>query len=66
MNAELEQLGLRSLIFEYGYFRTSLLGEGNISPYKPRIEDYSDMSQKSNAALQCTLYHPSLSLIIFS
>lgn len=66
MNGELEPLGLRSLIFEYGYFRTELLGEGNISPYRPRIEDYSGMSQKANAALQCTLYQSSLSLIIFS
>ncbi len=56
MHAELEPLGLRSLIFEYGYFVTEVFGDNNMLPYNSRIEDYAESSQQADAALRGMLY----------
>jgi len=52
LNAEISSLGLRSIYFEPGYFRTSFLTEGHRAPFDPRISDYIPMTQKANAALE--------------
>ncbi|KIJ47758.1 hypothetical protein M422DRAFT_226126 [Sphaerobolus stellatus SS14] len=51
MHAELSPLGLRSLYFDPGYFRTAFLNDGHRQAYVPRIEDYRELTEKANAAL---------------
>lgn len=46
LHAETSPLGLRSICFEPGYFRTAFLQEGHVQPYKPRIADYEEMSKE--------------------
>ncbi|KAH7903354.1 hypothetical protein BJ138DRAFT_160743 [Hygrophoropsis aurantiaca] len=51
LHEEISPLGLRSICFDFGYFRTNFLTDGNRAPYNSRISDYEPMSKKSNAAL---------------
>ena len=48
LHAEITPLGLRSLNFEPGFFRTSLLRPGHRTPHNPRIADYTEMTQRDN------------------
>ena len=40
LNAEIFPLGLRSICFDFGTFKTDVLKAGNRVIYEPRIEDY--------------------------
>ncbi|KAH7923192.1 NAD(P)-binding protein [Leucogyrophana mollusca] len=51
LHAEIAPLGLRSICFDFGYFRTSFLTADNRAPYQPRIADYKAMSEQADAAL---------------
>lgn len=50
---EIEPLGLRSIIFEFGYFRTSFLTSGNWKRSDPgsSIEDYKAITEATDGAL---------------
>lgn len=52
LDVEISPLGLRSIVFEFGYFRTSFLTPDHRSAHKGRIEDYREMSESTNAALE--------------
>lgn len=52
LHEEISPLGLRSTCIDLGYFRTSLLGDGQRVPYKPRIDDYKPITEKAEASLQ--------------
>ncbi|KAF8531147.1 short-chain oxidoreductase [Gautieria morchelliformis] len=51
LHAEISPLGLRSICFEPGYFRTSFLEQDHRNAYDPRIADYAEMTSKANDAL---------------
>ncbi|KAF8518540.1 hypothetical protein BU17DRAFT_48584 [Hysterangium stoloniferum] len=51
LHMEISPLGLRSICFEPGYFRTAFLTGDHRSPYEPRIEDYAEMGQRANNVL---------------
>ncbi|KAI0293632.1 short chain dehydrogenase [Multifurca ochricompacta] len=44
LDDEITPLGLRSIIFELGFFRTEFLAASNRSPYISRIEDYKELT----------------------
>lgn len=50
--------GLRSIIFELGYFRTSFLTPNNRSAHEPRIADYAGATAAANDALISTSFYP--------
>ncbi|KIJ45977.1 hypothetical protein M422DRAFT_29420 [Sphaerobolus stellatus SS14] len=52
LNLEIAPLGLRSINFDPGAFRTALLSEGHRPPYNPRIEDYKEITEKRNEFLK--------------
>lgn len=43
LHGEISPLGLRSIVFELGYFRSSLLTDSNRGGYSSRIADYKEM-----------------------
>ncbi|CAL1706818.1 unnamed protein product [Somion occarium] len=51
LHEEISPLGLRSICFEPGYFRTRLLTTDNRGPDKTRIPDYRDLMESSLARL---------------
>ena len=51
LNAEIAPLGLRSVIIEPGYFRTSFLTADNRGAHIPRIDDYNEISKAANDRL---------------
>ncbi|KAL1742769.1 hypothetical protein HDZ31DRAFT_83893 [Schizophyllum fasciatum] len=51
LHAEIAPLGLRSVCFDFGYFRTSFLTPEHRTPYEPRIEDYRGVTEEVNTAL---------------
>lgn len=51
LHAEISPLGLRSVCFDFGYFRTSFLTPEHRTPYDPRIEDYREMTTGANQVL---------------
>jgi hypothetical protein len=51
LHAEISPLGLRSIYFEPGYFRTAFLEQSHRSAYDPRIADYDELTRKANEAL---------------
>ncbi|TFY55976.1 hypothetical protein EVG20_g9115 [Dentipellis fragilis] len=51
LDEEISPLGLRSIVFELGYFRTNFLTDGHRAAYKPRIEDYKPITEAANARL---------------
>lgn len=46
LHKEIAPLGLRSLCFELGYFRTAFLAAGHRGAEKARIDDYREISEK--------------------
>ncbi|KAI0293638.1 short chain dehydrogenase [Multifurca ochricompacta] len=44
LDDEITPLGLRSIIFELGFFHTEFLAASNCSPYISRIEDYKELT----------------------
>ena len=44
LQKETAHLGIRSIIFEPGHFRTEILSEGNIKTATSTISDYDDVS----------------------
>lgn len=52
LHDEISPLGLRSISFEFGYFRTSFLEAGHRAEYKPRIRDYNPTTEGYNKALE--------------
>ncbi|KAF8874874.1 short chain dehydrogenase [Gymnopilus junonius] len=52
LHAEISPLGLRSIHFEFGYFRTSFLAPGQRAPQVYRIADYKQISEQMEEALQ--------------
>ena len=60
LHAEIAPLGLRSVCFDFGYFRTKFLTADHRTPYEPRIEDYREATEKVNQAL-LGKWHPCLS-----
>jgi len=51
MNQEIAPLGLQSIIFEPGYFRTDFLTADNRAPYISRIADYEPITSKREQSL---------------
>lgn len=51
LHAEISPFGLRSTCIDFGYFRTEFLTNDHRAPYVPRIADYKEMSEQSNASL---------------
>jgi len=51
LHLEISPLGLRSICFEPGYFRTAFLTGDHRSTYQSRIADYAEMGEKANDAL---------------
>jgi hypothetical protein len=41
LDEEVQPFGVRSVIFEPGYFRTRILDAGNRAVYAPRVEAYA-------------------------
>jgi len=52
LNDEISPLGLRSIVVDLGYFRTSFLTSTNRAPFDPRILDYKDITGSANAQLE--------------
>ena len=51
LHAEISPLGLHSIYFKPGYFRTSFLAQDHRSPHNPGIEDYAKMTRQVNNGL---------------
>lgn len=51
LHAEISPLGLRSICFEPGGFRTAALKPDHRTPYDPRITDYAEITKGLNDAL---------------
>ncbi|CAL1706806.1 unnamed protein product [Somion occarium] len=49
LHQEISPLGLRSICFEPGYFRTDFLSEDNRGNDKTRIEDYREINERNSA-----------------
>ena len=45
---EITPLGLRTVCFEFGYFRTSFLQNTGTMQYPSRIADYKEMTDAAN------------------
>ncbi|KAK0205592.1 hypothetical protein DFS33DRAFT_780846 [Desarmillaria ectypa] len=52
LNVEVSPLGLRSICIDFGYFRTSFLTPDHRKPFVPRIDDYREITEKVENALQ--------------
>ncbi|KAF8644319.1 hypothetical protein AX16_008527 [Volvariella volvacea WC 439] len=52
LHDEISPFGLRSLCVDFGFMRTSFLTPGHRAPLVTRIEDYREMAEKTDAALQ--------------
>jgi len=52
LNQEISHLGLRSIIFEPGYFRTDFLTADNRASYISRISDYEPITAERERGLQ--------------
>ncbi|KAH7923191.1 NAD(P)-binding protein [Leucogyrophana mollusca] len=48
LNAEISPFGLRSICFEFGFFRTNFMAPDHRTPYQPRITDYNPMTEEMN------------------
>jgi hypothetical protein len=51
LHAEISPLGLRSICFDFGYFRTDFLSADHRAPAQARISDYKDMTERADASL---------------
>ncbi|PBK63936.1 short chain dehydrogenase [Armillaria solidipes] len=52
LQVEVSPLGLRSICIDFGYFRTSFLKGDNRKPYVAKIDDYKEITEKVESALQ--------------
>ncbi|KAK7459578.1 hypothetical protein VKT23_009560 [Stygiomarasmius scandens] len=52
LHAEISPLGLRSICIDFGYFRTSFLDAEHRMPHVGKIEDYKDITEGYERALQ--------------
>ncbi|KAF8874875.1 hypothetical protein CPB84DRAFT_1829302 [Gymnopilus junonius] len=52
LHTEISPLGLRSIHFDFGYFRTSLLQPSQRAPKVARISDYKEISDRVEQGLQ--------------
>ncbi|PPQ72404.1 hypothetical protein CVT26_003797 [Gymnopilus dilepis] len=52
LHAEISPLGLRSIHFDFGYFRTSFLQSTQRAPKVSRIADYQETSERVETGLQ--------------
>jgi NAD(P)-dependent dehydrogenase (short-subunit alcohol dehydrogenase family) len=52
LDDEVRALGMRSIVIELGYFRTSLLAENNRAPHRARIADYAPLIEAADAGLR--------------
>jgi NAD(P)-dependent dehydrogenase (short-subunit alcohol dehydrogenase family) len=57
LHAEISPLGLRSICFDPGYFRTAVLAADNRTPFKSRIADYKKMAEQTDARLSGGCHH---------
>ena len=48
LHGEISQFGLRSVCFEFGYFRTPFLQNTGTMQYPSRIADYKEMTDAAN------------------
>ena len=46
LHEEISPLGLKSVCFDFGYFRTALLTEDNRAPRTGRIADYNQLTER--------------------
>jgi len=51
LHDEIAPLGLRSICFDFGYFRTDFLAPNHRAPAKARISDYKEITEKAEASL---------------
>ena len=51
LHLEISPLGLRSIIFEPGYFRTDFLTDDNRAPWISRILDYEPITTETHQGL---------------
>ncbi|KAI0033022.1 hypothetical protein K488DRAFT_85319 [Vararia minispora EC-137] len=51
LDSEVSPLGLRSIVVELGYFRTSFLTASNRAPYRARITEYAPVVEAADKAL---------------
>ena len=56
LQMEIEPLGLRSICFEPGYFRTNFLSDENRGAVKDRISDYHDVHENRIRAFGSTQF----------
>jgi hypothetical protein len=54
LNLEIQPLGLRTICFDFGYFRTEFLTADHRAPQVSRIPDYKPMTHAVNSALEGT------------
>ncbi|PBK86434.1 NAD(P)-binding protein [Armillaria gallica] len=52
LHVEVSPLGLRSICIDFGYFRTSFLTGDHRKPYVAKIDDYKEITEKVESALQ--------------
>lgn len=52
LQVEVSPLGLRSICIDFGYFRTSFLKGDHRKPYVAKIDDYKEITEKVESALQ--------------
>jgi NAD(P)-dependent dehydrogenase (short-subunit alcohol dehydrogenase family) len=52
LDDEVRALGMRSIVVELGYFRTSFLAEDNRAPHRARIADYAPLIEAADAGLR--------------
>lgn len=52
LHTEVSPLGLRSTCIDFGCFRTSFLGPDHRKPYVAKIDDYREMTEQVESALQ--------------
>ncbi|KAK0461855.1 uncharacterized protein EV420DRAFT_1527661 [Desarmillaria tabescens] len=52
LHVEVSPLGLRSICIDFGYTRTSFLTADHRKPYVSKIEDYKEITEKVESALQ--------------
>jgi len=52
LHQEIKGFGLRSLDFDFGYFRTDFLSSGNRAAYEPRVEAYRPVASAVNDSLE--------------
>ncbi|TFY74094.1 hypothetical protein EWM64_g9918, partial [Hericium alpestre] len=57
LNDELAPIGLRSMVFEFGYFRTEFLSATQRTPFVSRITDYQEVCGAADAEFKAADGH---------